>query len=176
MPEGGGAFQPVELLRVLVTHDVEFVLVGGLGATIHGSPYATVDADVVPHRGRSNLDRLSAALRALGARVYVSAEETIPFDHDGRSLGDAEVWNLSTKFGGLDVTFVPLGTKGYVDVAEKAETIDIGQLEVRVAALEDIVRSKAAADREKDRVVLPTLRRLMELQVEERRHRPSPRP
>lgn len=166
--DASGPFQPVELLRVLVDHRVDFILVGGLAATVHGSPYATVDVDVVPRREPSNLDRLSEALRALGARVYVSAEQTRPFSHDGRSLGDAQVWNLATRFGGLDITFVPSGTQGYADLAERAETIDIGDLDVQVAALEDIVRSKAAAGREKDQIVLPTLRRLLEVGTEQR--------
>ncbi len=84
-------------------------------------------------------------------------------------MAAAEVWNLSTSFGGLDITFVPSGTQGYADLAERARAIDIGGLNVRVAALEDIVRSKSAAGREKDQVVLPTLRQLLALEIEERR-------
>ena len=169
MPDTGGPFAPVDLLRVLVDHGVEFILIGGLAATVRGSPFATLDVDVVPRREASNLERLSEALRALEARVYVSAAEALPFAHDGRTLGDVDVWNLSTPLGGLDITFVPTGTQGYADVAERAETIDIGDLDVRVAALQDIIRSKAAAGREKDQIVLPTLRRLLELETEERR-------
>lgn len=169
MPETAATFQPVELLRVLVEHDVDFILIGGLAATVHGSPYATVDVDVVPRRVPANLERLSKALSALGARVHVSAEEAIAFEHNGRSLGDAEVWNLSTRFGGLDITFTPAGTQGYPDLAERAQTVDLGNLDVCVAALEDVIRSKAAAGREKDQVVLPTLRRLLEMEIEERR-------
>lgn len=176
VPDTDAPFQPVDLLRVLVDHGVEFVLIGGLAATVRGSPFATFDADVVPRRKPSNLDRLSDALRALGAQVHVSVEEAIPFAHNGKSLGDATVWNLATRFGGLDITFVPSGTQGYEDLTRRADTIDIGNLDVRVAALEDIVRSKAAAGREKDRVVLPTLRRLLELESEQRRGRRPPRP
>jgi len=164
-----GSFQPVELLRVLVAGGVQFILIGGLAATVHGSPFATVDVDVVPRRDRANLDRLSRALRDLGARVYDSTTETLAFEHDGASLGDVQTWNLATPFGGLDITFVPSGTQGYKDLAARAEVIDIGDLDVQVAALEDIIRSKAAAGREKDNVVLPTLRRMLELELEERR-------
>lgn len=171
MPESDGPFRPVDLLRVLVDHGVEFVLIGGLAATVHGSPFATVDVDVVPRREEPNLDRLSAALRTLGARVYVSVDETLPFAHDGRSLADAQIWNLATPFGGLDITFVPAGTQGFADLAERAETKDIGHLEVRVAALEDVVRSKAAAGREKDQAVLPTLRRILADEIAARRAR-----
>jgi predicted nucleotidyltransferase len=162
VPEGGGPFSPVELLGVLVGQGVDFILIGGLGATVHGSPYATVDVDIVPRQDRLNLDHLSNALRALGARVYVSAEKTLRFEHDGSSLADAAVWNLATAFGGLDITYVPAGTTGYSDLAERAQSIDVGGVVVRVAALEDIIRSKEAANREKDRVVLPALRRLLE--------------
>jgi hypothetical protein len=176
VPESSGAFQPVDLLRVLVEHGVEFILIGGLAATVHGSPYATVDVDVVPRRELPNLTRLSEALRALEARVYVSVDEALVFAHDGRSLAAAEVWNLSTIFGGLDITFVPSGTQGYADLAERAGLVDIGGLNVRVAALEDIVRSKSAAGREKDQVVLPTLRRLLALEIEERRRTGDGRP
>lgn len=169
MPETAGPFQPIEILRLLVEHDVDFVLIGGLAATVHGSPFATFDVDVVPRRTPPNLERLSEALQALAARVYVSAEETLGFSHDGHSLADVEVWNLSTRFGGLDITFVPSGTAGYADLAERAERLDLGGIRVDVAALEDVIRSKSAAGRERDHQALPALRRLLEIKRERRR-------
>jgi hypothetical protein len=180
VPDSPGVFQPVDLLRVLIENRVVFILIGGLAATVHGSPYATVDVDVVPQRDLRNLGRLSDALRQLSARVYVSPEKALPFTHDARSLAEVDVWNLSTAHGGLDITFTPAGTQGFADLAERAEWVDIGGVEVLVAALDDVVRSKAAAGREKDRVVLPTLRRLLALRIEERqgrrpgRRRPPP--
>ena len=171
VPEAEGPFSPVELLGVLVEHGVDFILIGGLAATVHGSPYATVDVDIVPRLERANLGRLSDALRALGARVYVSTNETLRFEHDGASISDAAVWNLATVFGGLDITYVPAGTSGYADLAKRAQANDVGGVVVRVAALEDIIRSKEAADREKDRVVLPALRRLLERSGEQRKPR-----
>jgi predicted nucleotidyltransferase len=173
VPEGGGPFSPVELLGVLVEHEVDFILIGGLAATIHGSPYATVDVDIVTRRERSNLEHLSDALRAVGARGCVSAQKTLQFEHDGASISDAAVWNLATVFGGLDITYVPAGTSGYLDLAERAQANDIGGVIVRVAALEDIIRSKEAANREKDRVVLTALRRLLERTGEKRPDVPS---
>lgn len=168
VPEAAGPFRPVDILRALADHRVDFVLIGGLAAVVHGSPYATVDVDIVPRRGRANLAKLSEALRALDARVYVSAGETFRFEHDARSLEDAVVWNLATTYGGLDITFEPAATSGYSDLAERATLEDVGGVDVLVAALEDIVRSKSAAGREKDVVVLPALRRLLELDADAR--------
>jgi hypothetical protein len=175
VPEAPGPFRPVELLRLLVKHDVAFIVIGGIAATVRGSPYATVDVDITPRRDRANLSRLSDALRALDARVYVSPTETLRFEHDGRSLADSAVWNLATAFGGLDISFEPAGSSGYADLADRATTVDVGGVKVAVAGLEDIVRSKEAANREKDRVVLPTLRRLLDLESDERRAKRPPR-
>lgn len=69
---------------------------------------------------------------------------------------------LATRFGDLDLVFEPEGTGGYEDLAARAVRYDLGGgLVVAVAALEDIIRSKAAADRPKDRETLPTLQALL---------------
>jgi len=154
---------PDKILAVLRDHGVRYVLVGGFAAVIHGSPYVTVDVDVVPDRSEENMRRLSDALRALNARVWTSSEpEGIPFGHDARSLAGNNVWNLVTDHGRLDVTFVPAGTTGYDDLARDAVHLSILGVETDVASLADVIRSKEAADREKDRIVVPVLRRILE--------------
>jgi len=154
---------PDKLLAVLREHGVRFVLVGGFAAVIHGSPYVTTDVDVVPERTEANLERLSDALDAMHARVWTAAEpEGLPFGHDARSLLDVKVWNLVTDHGRLDLTFVPSGTTGYDDLVRDAVELSILGVKVDVASLADVIRSKEAAGREKDRLVLPVLRRLLE--------------
>ena len=161
---------PERMLGVLADHDVRFVLVGGFAAVIHGSPYLTTDVDVVPERSEENLRRLSAALDAMHARVWTAGEpEGIAFRHDAESLSAATVWNLVTDHGRLDLTFVPSGTSGFEDLERDAIHLTILGVEVDVASLADVIRSKEAAGREKDRLVLPVLRRILD----ERRRRSS---
>lgn len=148
------------ILGALRRHGVEFVLIGGL-ATIHwGSPFLTWDVDITPERSIANLDRLSAALSELGARIR-TADETLEFAHSGRSLADAGVWNLRTPHGDLDISFVPNGTTGFEDLDRDASDERIRGIEVRVASLADVIRSKQAANRPKDQRVLPTLREIL---------------
>lgn len=45
-------FDPEAMLRVLTDHQVRYVLIGGLAATLHGSPVRTGDADICPARDR----------------------------------------------------------------------------------------------------------------------------
>ena len=156
-------FDPQRILETLNHHEVRYVLIGGLAATFQGSPLVTTDVDIMPERARDNLDRLSAALKDLDARVRTDAvPEGIPFDHDGESLGAADIWNLKTVAGDLDITFVPAGTNGYPDLRKDVREIEVMGVRVPVASLADIVRSKEAAGREKDQRSLPTLRRLLE--------------
>lgn len=161
MPEP--EFSPERILRTLNERGVRYVLVGGFAAVIHGSPYVTTDLDVVPETGEGNLERLSAALGDLNARVWTSTEpEGLAFEHDAESLARAETWSLVTDHGRLDVTFRPSGTSGFADLARDAVRLAILGVDVGVASLADVVRSKEAAAREKDRLVLPILRRILE--------------
>ena len=156
-------FRPEELLGVLARYRVRHVLIGGFAGVIHGSPYVTTDVDVVPDASAANLRRLSAALDELHARVWTDAEpEGVPFEHDATSLGASRTWNLVTDFGRLDITFEPSGTDGFADIARDAVHLTILGAEVDVASLADVIRSKEAAGREKDRLVLPVLRRLLD--------------
>ena len=150
------------ILEVLRAHGVKFVLIGGL-ATVHwGSPFLTYDVDITPDRDRDNLDRLSAALTDLDARVRTESEpEGVPFAHTGGSLADAAVWNLRTRLGDLDISFVPNGTQGYRDLSRDAVEDRMFGVEVLVASLADVIRSKQAANRPKDQRVLPTLREIL---------------
>lgn len=155
-------FEPGRLVEVLARHAVEYVLIGGFATVQHGSPFLTQDLDITPAKSAGNLARLSAALDDLNALVRTSAEpDGLPFAHDGSSLGDALVWNLSTDFGDLDISFVPDGTSGFDDLRRDADIIEIHGIEVRVASLADVIRSKQAANRPKDQRVLPTLREIL---------------
>lgn len=161
---------PEQMFRVLHRHDVRYVVIGGFGAWLHGTGHLTQDVDVTPEASTENLDRLSAALHELGARVRTRAVEGgLPFDHDGASLARARVWNLVTEHGDLDLSFEPAGTTGYADLVEDAVHIEVLGIPVVIASLRDIIRSKEAANRPKDHLSLPILRRLLEAQEDDAR-------
>jgi hypothetical protein len=150
------------ILETLERHRVRFIVIGGL-ATIHwGSPFPTEDVDITPERSAENLDRLSSALTELDARIRThTVTDGLPFAHTGSSLADAAMWNLTTAHGDLDISFVPNGTTGYEDLIRAARRESILGVEVSIAALADIIRSKQAANRPKDQRVLPTLREIL---------------
>ncbi|MFN2523022.1 MAG: hypothetical protein ABR614_06895 [Mycobacteriales bacterium] len=161
MPEFDGA----AIIAALERQEVRFLVIGGFAAIVHGSPLLTNDVDVVPDDERDNLTRLSAALTELDAKIRAAElDEPLPFNHDATSLAAGRIWNLTTKHGDLDITFTPSGTRGYHDLKRDAVEVVLRGTTVRLASLADIVRSKEAAGRDKDRRALPVLRELLALQ------------
>jgi hypothetical protein len=155
-------FRPQDIFATLDRHGVRYVLVGGLAAILHGASHLTTDVDVVPEETKANLERLSGALRELDARIRVTGEpDGVPFDHSAGSLARVRIWNLQTSKGDLDIAFEPSGTHGYDDLARDVVVMRVRGIDVPVASLADVIRSKEAAGRARDRAVLPGLRALL---------------
>ncbi|HYF45203.1 MAG TPA: hypothetical protein VD926_03265 [Acidimicrobiales bacterium] len=160
MPE---PLDPACIFAALSSAKVDYVLIGGLAAVLHGSTAMTNDADIVPDPEGANLVRLSTALRELGARLRSATDpDGVPFDPHPELLASVAILNMTTRCGDLDLTFAPSGTAGYGDLVQRAVPFKVGRRTVQVAALSDIIRSKEAAGRPKDHAVLPILYALEE--------------
>ncbi|MGH2806274.1 MAG: hypothetical protein ACRDKT_03265 [Actinomycetota bacterium] len=156
-------FDPARILARLRDGRVQFVVIGGVAGTLHGSPYLTSDLDICVADDRRNLERLAAALEEMEAKEWDDRKgagrevewsvETLRFD---------ETWLLMTNLGPLDILFQPAGTEGYRDLAKLAVHYEIEGGPIAVAHIEDLIRMKEAAGRERDREQLPTLRKLAE--------------
>lgn len=159
------------IVSTLDTHGVQYLLIGGLGATLYGAERVTQDIDLLPRTAAENLSRLAAALRGLGAFLRVgglSDDEArdLPVVIDGQSLAATEVTTWRTDAGDVDVLATIRGEHGerrkYEDLTERASETIVTGVTVRVASLQDIVESKRFAGRDKDHEALPELERLLE--------------
>lgn len=166
-PEHGSPEGLRQIAAALARRKVDFVVIGGWAAEALGFDmgYKTTDIDIAPDLGPDNLDRLSGALHDLSARVRFG-DESLPFDHTGKSLGSADIWNLTCACGDFDITFHPSGPGGYPNLIAAARPISIetadGRIDVLCADIEDIIRSKQAANRPKDLPVVTLLRAQLE--------------
>lgn len=156
-------FDPERVLASLGRHGVRFIVIGGMAGSLHGSPHTTFDLDVTPERSAENLGRLARALRELQARVRTQGvEDGLPLDCSAEFLERVDMLNLVTSAGDVDISFQPSGTTGYADLVVGALTVEVRGTRFAVASLEDIIRSKRAANRPKDRLVLPTLQAMLD--------------
>lgn len=153
---------PERIIQTLARHEVAYILIGALAARLQGFPRLTADADITPARDPDNLEKLAAALRELDARVFTeSVPEGLPFDCSAETLARAELWNLVTSAGRLDLAFKPSGTEGFEDLARSAVRFDVFGARLLAADLPDIIRSKEAADRPQDRQDVLVLREIL---------------
>jgi hypothetical protein len=151
------------ILAVLARHNVACVVIGNYAGLLRGVDLATEDVDITPATTAENLERLASALAELEAAIRVPAEPPVPLPADARLLANAEIWNLTTRHGNLDITTRPSGTHGYDDLHRNADPQLVATgLRIEVAALEDVIRSKTAAGRAKDLATLPQLRAALE--------------
>jgi hypothetical protein len=150
---------PGRIIKALDHHHVKFVLVGALAARLYGFPRLTADADITPAHDEKNVERLASALRDLNAKVYTeSIPEGLTFDCSAKTLMRARMWNLVTGAGRVDIAFEPAGTAGFADLSSGAEKFEAFGVTFLVASLDDIIRSKEAAGRPKDREDVAILR------------------
>jgi hypothetical protein len=155
-------FDPERLLKTLARRRVRYVLIGAVAARLQGFPRMTADMDLTPSREHDNLIRLAKALEDLDAKVYTeSVPDGLAFDCSAEALARARLWNLTTKAGRVDIAFEPSGTGGYEDLARSAVPFSVFGVEVQAASLEDIVRSKEAADRPQYRQDVVVLRQML---------------
>lgn len=161
---------PVELdaeriFETLDRHSVRYVVIGGFAALLHGLPRATEDVDITPAVDRENLQRLADALRELDARLIAPGADD-PLDWPWSADAFAQFTTLTTRTtaGDLDVCLRPDAPAGrtfdYEQLARNAIVIELPP-DVPVAALEDVIASKEASNREKDHARLGELRDLL---------------
>jgi predicted nucleotidyltransferase len=157
----------VALLRVLAAGRVEFIIVGGLAATIHGAARATYDVDVLYARTHENLSRIVAALAPL--RPYLrGAPAGLPFTWDVETLSKGLNFTLTTTTGDLDLLGEIIYGGTYDALLSASEVVTVLGIECRCLSLEQLIQVKRAAGRVKD------LEALAELEaIAEERRRPS---
>jgi len=97
--------QRLELLRVLLEHEVDFLVIGGVAVAAHGYVRGTKDVDIIPNPSRDNLQRLTAALTALEASQDAGdfRAEEMPLQLNLEGLEQGGNWFLSTRYGQLDL-------------------------------------------------------------------------
>jgi hypothetical protein len=136
------------ILRVLDQHGVDYILIGGLAVQTHGHVRTTNGADLIPAPDPANLERLAAALRALDARVLNPGEENTRVD--AKMLPRATIWQFATRDGGIDVMREVPGGRSYAELSERALHVRLGELDIPVAGLDDLIQMKLARGREVD--------------------------
>jgi hypothetical protein len=146
-------FQPKPILRKLLEHGVDFVLIGGLAGIAHGSSYPSYDVDIAYARGNENLRRLASALRELGATLR-GAPPDVPFQIDARTLKSGAHFTFQTPYGSLDILADPDGAPSYDKLKEAAGApAEVEGELIWIASLDHLIAMKDVSGRTKDKLM-----------------------
>jgi predicted nucleotidyltransferase len=137
------------LLRRLTDHGVQYVVVGGVAASLHRSPLGTMDVDVCARLDDDNLQRILDALRDVRPRLRMRPDRMPLPDDVGRLRGIRNLY-LQTEIGTIDVLSEITGVGTFDDLAGKTVEMDLGGFTARVLDLDTLIESKRAAGRAKD--------------------------
>jgi predicted nucleotidyltransferase len=149
-----------QLLRRLVDAGVEFIVVGGAAAVLHGAPITTEDLDIVHRRTPENVSRLETLLRDLDAHVRELANRRL-VPQESAFLGEGHVL-LSTRLGPLDCLGALVDGRGFEELVSHSESFADEGAEFRVLDLSTLIDVKTKTGRAKDRLMLPVLIALAE--------------
>lgn len=150
----------LSLIRVLSQENVDFVLVGGVAAVVHGASHVRQVMGICYSRAGSNLEKLCQALTPFAPRLR-DAPRNHPFVLNGPTLMTGSHFALITSAGALDLLAEVSGLGDYSRVNRYAESLKIEGAPCRVLSLEGLILSKKASQRTRDRLLLPELEALL---------------
>ncbi len=155
-------------LRCLTAERVRFVVVGGVAVNLQGVPRFTADLDVAVALDGDTLQAAARALLGMGlvSRFPIQMEQLADIatvqtwidDRNLRALTYQDSENPLRQVDLLVATSVP-----YDEIERDAETMQSGDLEIRVASIDVLIRMKTGTGRAQDASDIDALRRVQEL-------------
>jgi hypothetical protein len=147
------------LLKLLIENEVEFVLIGGFAAVVHGCTVLTQDIDICVRLDEKNMRRLLAALEGHDPRFRESRE---PIGESAKRLARMKNIYLLTDLGSLDILGTVSDIGDYDAVFARSIAFDLFGKECRVLDIESLIRSKQGMGRAKDREAIVQLKAIEE--------------
>ena len=140
--------------RVIADHRLEVVMVGNAAAALHGAPVTTLDIDFMFRKTPTNLKKLKGVAKTFGAvilRPYYPV---------------SELYRVASDDGSLQLDFMAKldGIRSFEGLKSRAESVRFGERDLKIACLADIIKSKRAAGRDRDRAVLAILQKTLDEQ------------
>lgn len=149
-----------EIIEILIKHNVEFIVVGGVCAVLQGAPVTTFDLDIVHNRSTENIEKLDLALQELEA--YYRTRNDIRIKPEKKALMKSGHHLLMTNKGPLDVLGAIGKSEEYNDLIKNAEETEIMGKKVLLQSLENLIKVKQYLAGEKDKTMIPILQKTLE--------------
>jgi predicted nucleotidyltransferase len=138
-----------QIFSRLKDNGVEFVVIGGMAAILHGSVRVTLDLDICAPLVEPNLSKILAALDGTHPRWRMRPDK-LPLATDPERLRGFKHFYLDTDLGTLDILSEVIGIGTFEDALRHSVTMDFGGFTGNVLDLDSLIIAKRAAGRRKD--------------------------
>jgi predicted nucleotidyltransferase len=149
------------LLESLLGADVQFVIIGGVAAVLHGSTLLTRDLDICIPLGSESLLCLQVALKELNPRIRAGSD-FIPLELDEPAAAAVKNIYITTDEGRLDCLGFVDGVGDFAKVLRESVELNLGGFSCHVLGLEALIRAKEAVGRPHDLQTVVQLKALKE--------------
>jgi hypothetical protein len=147
-----------QLLKILLNHKLDFLIIGGFAAVVHGSSHVTKDLDITMLITPENVEKLRQALKELDPRHRMNPSHRPSFLEQPKNLDGLQNIYLETTAGILDVVTLDKDIGTFGDLKKRALTVNLFGFDCLVLSLDDLIRIKEKMSRPKDLIVLDELR------------------
>jgi hypothetical protein len=150
-----------QIIPLLSRAKVDFILIGGMAAILHGSARVTFDVDVVYSRTDENIQRLANLLASY--KPYLrEAPPGLPSSWDAKTIHGGLNFTLTTELGDIDLLGEVGGGETYSDLLHHSFEVEAFGVRFKCIDLPTLIRIKEVAGRPKDREAVAELRVLLE--------------
>ncbi len=154
------------LIESLTSAGVEFIVVGGAAAVLHGAPTSTIDLDIVHRQTVDNVSRLMSVLKRLDT-IYrdPAGRHIVPTQDDLMGKGQL---SLVTELGPLDPLCRLHDGRGFDELITHTVILSDEEVSICVLDLKTLIEIKESTKRPRDQLVVPLLAALLERKSEDK--------
>jgi hypothetical protein len=153
-----------QLLQRLCDAEIDFVIVGGFAATLHGSSLVTRDLDICAVLSNENVEKLRGALRDLRPSHRLTPQKLSFLEIPEPGVAVRNLY-LRTEIGPVGILGSIMGIGEFEHVRAGSIGVDLFGRRCRVISLDDLIRAKEALGREKDLLSVKELKAIREKQT-----------
>ena len=148
------------LLKTLLMHNLDFLIIGGFAAVVHGSSHVTKDLDITMLITQDNINKLRQALKDLEPRHRMNPSHKPSFLEEPKNVAGLNNIYLETSAGILDIVAMDESMGSFNDLKSRSLKVNLFGYDCFILSLDDLIRVKEKMSRPKDLIVLEELRAL----------------
>ncbi len=153
-----------KLLKILLENEINFVLIGGFAAVVHGSTLVTQDLDICSAMTLESIEKLRFVLKDLNPTHRMNRKANLSFLEHPKSIEGLKNIYLETDLGVLDILSATSPVGDFETIKKNAIEISLYGFICKVISIDDLIKVKETMKRPKDLQAVIELKKIKEFE------------